>query len=277
MKWTEITGLIVILLATMAVGIGATAVGTASVAHEQTLKKYGYVTPGWYRGLDSSRKDVADLEQAARELEATPLYTRLSVGRFLIEAVDDGTRVTMSGYERAAGTHDLSRVAGRAAYYLEHALPLTLPTITEATSEAELEQIQASARQQYEAYRAGVMDMVRTYDIGGNPEALARRYRDAIYVGVAKEHHSYQFFPEGRAAFERMLHEFFPVGKTLAQLEEVMGGMAMAYEPDLKTRDSSEGVTGVFEYYYTDRMFGESYFFLVEDGIITVVNVRPSS
>jgi hypothetical protein len=220
--------------------------------------------------------DLKSVQQSANELARLPLYLKLSAAPEIIDALDDQRAVDTPDYQHASGTHDMRLVAGRAAFYVEKVLPITLPSITNATSQAMLKQIEESARTQYDAYRAGVMAAVKECRIGADIQALAQRYRDAIYADVLPEHHQYQFFPAGAQAFEEMLHDFFPIGKTLTDLEMIMGGKARAYEPALKARTSSDGVTGVFEYYYTDGMFGEHYFFLVECGFITAVNVVPS-
>lgn len=243
----------------------------ASDQDPERMPGYDYVLPGWYRGLDTG-PDITSLRRGADELDHVSLPIRLSVGFFLVKALGEDREVEMPGYSRAPGTHSLSRTAGRAAYFLEHAFPITLPTISETTSAGEIQLIQEAAERQYNAYRAGVMTMVETYKIGDNPQQLADQYRESIYVGVKPENHKYQFFGEGEPAFKQMLHEFFPIGKKLSDLETIMGAKARASDPSLRDRTSSARVTGVFKFYYTTGMFGESYFFLVEDGIITAMN-----
>ena len=209
------------------------------------LRGIDYVMGDW--GTSLSLIDLTSLRQSANELAKSPLYLKLSGGPGMIDALDDERAVDTPDYHHAVGTHDMRLVAGRAALYLETVFPITLPTITDARSEAELKQIEASARTQYDAYRAGIMAAVEEFKVGADIQALAHRHRDAIYAGVPAEHHEYQFFPAGAHAFKQMLHEFFPIGKTLTDLETIMGGKAKAYEPELKERASSEGVTGVFE------------------------------
>ena len=116
------------------------------------------------------------------------------------------------------------------------------------------------------------MAMVETYNIGDNSQQLADRYHESIYVGVKPEHRKHGFLGEGERAFKQMLHEFFPIGKKLSDLETIMGAKAKASDPSLSDRTSSARVTGVFEFYYTTGMFGQTFYFLVEDGIITAMN-----
>ncbi|MCP3905415.1 MAG: hypothetical protein GY715_17455 [Planctomycetes bacterium] len=258
---------------TLDLGLGAVCgVGWGQTGSDDDaqLRGIGNVVSNWSIAL--ANLDVDAVRHASRQAKESPLYRRLSVAPFILEAIDDPKAIRGSDDQPPPGTHDLRRVAGRAAYYLEHVLPITLPTITETTSEAELKQIQASARRQYEAYRAGVNDMVQTYGIGGNVEDLHRRYRHQIFQSVESPGHG--FWEEGAPHFKQMLRDFFPLGKRLGDLETIMGARAYAYDTNLRDRESSDDVTGVFKYSYHDHsmMFGMGYYFLVENGVITAVN-----
>jgi hypothetical protein len=235
-----------------------------------------YVRTSLYYGLDEPLVDATVVVRQADSIDEWPLYQRLSLARFLVERVGDPSRSPLDHYERQPGEHDLSRVAGRAALMVERAIPIAIPTITPEMSQERLREVAASARRQYEAYRAGVLDTVAAYNIGSETEAIATRYREAIYVDIEPEQRRHGFWEAGRPQFEQMLHDFFPLGKRLTNLEAVMGAMAEAHEPELKARTSSAGATGVFEYSYHDKSirFRTSYYFLVEDGVINAVSVN---
>ena len=78
-----------------------------------------------------------------------------------------------------------------------------------------------------------------------------------------------------RKHFEALFDDLFPLGKKLTDLEWIIGRKAYSYEPELRHRESSEGVTGVFEYRYTDNFSGKVYYFLVREGVIEGMSTRP--
>jgi len=237
------------------------------------------LAPGWYRGL-GAEQTVETLEKAAQELKAVPLYSRLSVGVFLIQALNEDRRVKIPEYERPAGSHDIRRTAGRAAFYLEEAFSLTLPTITELTAAAELEQIQQSATLQLSAYRQGIVDAVIAYRLGTDSHAVRRTYQSAIQKGSPTDT-THVFTGEASRSFAKMLDEWFPLDKRLVDLSSIVGRVPARFIDREEVQNLDEDLasaTGIYLYRFGfGGLFSPAiYYFIVKNGVITDVIYQPS-
>ncbi len=237
---------------------------------------YEHIVPGWASGLSSTDHDQQTLQVAATGLRDAPLYRRVSTAPFLVERLANKTVVKMDDYV-PSGRHDLRVVGGRAAYLLEEAFPVILPRVSASSSASELEVVVQSAIQQLDAFRSGVVDTVRSYSIGENVEELRGRFHKLIFQGINDDERSSGFGLNGSRAFEQMLEAFFPIGKQLSDLEDIVGVQAQAFDTTLTDRISSEGVTGVFLYSASNGLFGKAYVFWVVDGVIEAVNIKSIS
>ena len=264
-----------ISVATLSIILGCTVLSAPQEEpnDSQSLRNVDYMVPGIVNGLQAESR-VYRLPRGIERLKAEPVYLQLSYAPYVIETLASDQRVETLDYEWDPGTNDLRYVAARGAWVLESVFGIKVAPINASTVKADRDQATRLAQVQFDAYRAGIMRTVEQYAIGRDIEELAQKYQAKIQEGT-EEHPSHGFFKPAGPHLKRMLREFFPLGRKLSDLEYVIGRKAFAYEPDLRERDTSEGVTGVFEYRYSDGMFGRAYFFLVRDGIIEAVSWQP--
>lgn len=153
--------------------------------------------------------------------------------------------------------HDLQIVAGRAAWLIEQTTGSTLPTVSRESLGANRARIRSAAEQVVAAYKAGIMQAGQEY---GTPSAervreLTRLYLGQIKTGIwDKEALVYQ------ERFERVLAEWFPLGKRYADLVTIVG-------PG-ETQDDE------VEYRFDDGITGNSYHLRLKDGVIVSVELR---
>lgn len=137
----------------------------------------------------------------------------------LLEEVLSQTRYYLVDYTYEKGSNDLRLVAGRATEALERLLGAELPKITPASSAEHAKRVHAEAAKLLRVYRSGLLTLAGEYKIGKPKEALKRTYEGKI---EQKSQHKEEVF---RAAclLAKLLQEWFPLGKKLSDLEEIVG------------------------------------------------------
>lgn len=230
----------------------------------------GYLRPGIVSALQADSR-MARLDRETKQLKEQPEYLRLSYAPYLVELLTDRRQRETLYYEWAPGTHDLRLVAGRAAWVLQEVYRITIPPLDSKATAEICAGAQKAVQVQLQAIRTTTMALVEFEGVGHDVDALERKYQDKIQAQSPYEG-SRRFRRAAAKPLREMLNEFFPLGKKLTDLERIVGQRAYVYDPSLRVRETSEKVTGVFEYGCTDGMFGEAYFFLVRGGVIEAVS-----
>lgn len=239
----------------------------------QAIQHLGQLSPPI---LDGLRRDsrLKRLQTSVERLKKEPLYLRLSYAPYFVELLEDGQERETLYYEWEDGTHDLRIVAGRAGWLLQEVYDIEVVTIDSSTTAKARKQARDLARAQLDVYIACAMVQVELDSVGRNIDGLKAEYQ-AKFLRELPHENSTRFDMGAGKLFAALFDDFFPLGKKLEDLERIVGRKAYAYESKLRNRESSEEVTGVFEYGYSDGFSGKVYYLLVRDGVIETMSTRP--
>lgn len=222
--------------------------------------------------------DVA-FDRSVTRFADEPIYIRMSVASELVAMITDAS--TWEGYDpqhveevMVESRHSLALKSGRAAYALDRLFGFDLPPVRASIGRASLSDIQEGANKQIAAYSKGVIDVIRAYEIGQDVERLKREFGLHL-AGSGIDGH---LTMREHESFNALLERFFPIEKSLADLEMIVGQRSFAVNAEtklLETRPDSAEPTGTFEYRFDTGYGGIIYYFEVKDGVIKNV-VRTS-
>lgn len=214
---------------------------------------------------------LSALEETRDRLKAEPLYLKLSYAPYLLERLKSTEKCETQEYERSPADHDLNCIAGRAAWILEGAFDIAIPAIEASSTQGERENSHRLAARQLDAFERGVTQAVQQYRVGDHKTALKHKYQRRILEGSPEEHGPL-FTIQAVHPMNAMLEEWFPLGKRLADLEAIIGRKAWSYHRKRRDDESSEHVSGVFEYKCDSGFHGTAYYLLVREGVIEAMN-----
>jgi hypothetical protein len=214
--------------------------------------------------------DVDGLTRAVDRLRSAPVYLRMSALPDLLTMLQSSDTVEVYDYDPPDGGDDLRMLAGRAAWGLEAGMGIALPPVDAHQNADERARIVELARAQADAYVISVREMVKEYGIGDNPEALAARYKDALGARFKKDHAC--FDDTAVALFDEMLHEFFPIGKKLDDLELIVGQPAASLVDGRRLETRPQVGTWTAEYRCDSGFSGVAYYLLIEGDVIQRVS-----
>jgi hypothetical protein len=219
--------------------------------------------------------DLHHLRKMVEDLKEQPLYLRVSALPPLLEVLLVDEVVDAVGFERQLGQHDFDCVAGRAAWFLEEAYGFELPhRVRKESSDSQREFVHAFATRQADAYLRGVQDAVDRYTRDATTAAMQQKYGPLIRAGAINEGHA-RLSIKSQGPMMRMLDEWYPIGRRLSELEKIAGAPAAPLDRRERGDVDNENRTGVFQYSFTNGMFGTVVFLQVEKGEIKAVNLTP--
>jgi hypothetical protein len=201
------------------------------------------------RCLRSSLR-LQDLQQDLQLLAAAPMYLKISLARDVIPYLLAEESASVVGYRHEPGTHDLGKVSGRAAVAFETLLGVPLRPGDGVRERHEM------ALRSLAVYRAAIQAMSDEYGIGITTSEAARKFKGRF--DAVDGHESAN---RAGIAMLEFLAEWFPLGKTLADLERVVG------RPAIRRED------GRMEYAFVTAYGGYSFLFRIEAERIVHVSV----
>jgi hypothetical protein len=211
----------------------------------------------WFLRRDSS---LTDRQTYLQELSKARAYEKLALADKLLEELRSKEECKTPDYTWKEGTNDLSRVAGRAKWGLEHLLGVQLPDVTPATSPQELDRLYERAELALAAYRNGIMALAADHPVSQvRLEQLRRMYKGKIDDKVAGKG------DESRIAFDGFLGEWPPIGRKLEDLVSIIGPSS---QPVAKGKSPAESV---LSYDLTGEFGTTLYSIWARDGIIVSV------
>ena len=218
---------------------------------EASKQKRLMAGPDMLSGLETgaSRDRVDEVTRRGRE---APVHAKLVLVEALVPLLGRGERVETRGYEWKEGTHDLSRLAGRAAHVFEAVVGVELPRVEPTSTEAHLNAIQERAAAVVAGYRAGIEAVAAEYDIGESTESLKTEYGGKIKLGQSDQAY------ESALAMAGLLDRWFPIGKKAEDLETMVGS---------PNKPQAEGLV----YWFHTGYFGWQFLFVVKEGVIESV------
>jgi hypothetical protein len=160
--------------------------------------------------------------------------------------------VRMDGFEHKNERHNLNCAAGRAAAAIEAIYNVRISPIGQSVTKSELAATQREAVLALAAFREGASAMASEFG-GQRPLSYLKR----TYAGELTPR-THQNADRQAVAMERFLADWYPIGKTPAELEVVAG-------------PPSERRGDVLEYRFDNGRTGLCYDFKVEQGQIRSV------
>ena len=194
------------------------------------------------------------VKEVSDQCKGAPVYSRLALAEALVPLLARQEIRETPGYEWQPRTHDLGQIAGRAAFLLEVIVDTELPHVEPTSSEADLAAIQRVALAAVAGYRAGIMAVATERNVGESTESLKKAYKGKITPGIT------QGAPGSATAMAELLDRWFPIGKKIDDLAELVGS------PGEKRND---GIAYRFDTGYG----GSEFLFVVEDGVIVSVRI----
>lgn len=164
----------------------------------------------------------------------------------------DEPRETLN-YAWREGTHDFRRLAGRVHWALGELLGVRLGPVTPMSTPEDLKTLSAEASRLVAAYRLGVVSFARERK-EPSTEELQRKYRGRIRPGITPTPFS------SALAMRELLAEWFPIGKEIRTLAEIVGAAG--------NREAGE-----VSYLFDSGYGGVAYRFEVRDGRIESLNI----
>ena len=167
-------------------------------------------------------------------------WRRLSVAEWLLPMMLQREHVETREYEYTGGEHDLSILAGRAAWMIERLIGCDLPPITTDGGADALTRAHTIASAYAAGYRQGLLrHELDTFDRADKERALRKQYSTPI-----NQYTQMHVF----------LKQWMPIGKPIRLLEEIMG--------------EEEHVTDGVRMYVYGSFTAYAFYFVIEDGII---------
>jgi hypothetical protein len=180
-----------------------------------------------------------ELQQAVTEIDSGSEVKRVMLISRLKEKLADESPISLSGYSVGTERYDLTKVSGRARWLIEHILQREIGNSSLSVDERiKLWQVSASQRR---------LVIERTV-----PE-LKQKYAGTIRSGIV----SNMALPSVDA-MDRLLEDWFPYARRIADLEEITG-VSFARERDDAVLLIDSGI------------FGAQYRFRLNNGVIDAV------
>jgi hypothetical protein len=200
------------------------------------------------------REDLSGMEKIIQNWQKGPSYLKLSLLETLTDHLKTLEKCSTRNYIWEEGTHDLNRKNGRAAWAIEKLLEIKLDKITPDSTWEENQKIYNECANIVKAYRAGIMSAASEVKNIKTKEELTKSYKDKIKPGISTKHE------ESFNSMSSLLSEWFPIGRKLSDLEEIVG-----------TPGTNRPKENCIDYDFQNGVDGVLYRFTVEDGIITSV------
>ena len=212
--------------------------------------------------LDGIRGFVRDVEldgirKAVQGWQSGPLYLKPGLVKALMEYLTSDEKCETRNYLWEKGTHDLNRASGRAAWALEGVVGIELTKIKPTSSKKELQAVRKQAENMAKGYEAGIMAAAAEFKPGKSTDELTAAYKDKIRHGI----HS-KDYEKSYKLMSKLFAEWFPLGKNLSELEEIMGSSGMRREGRVYV-----------DYDFQTGWGGILYRLTIHDGMIVSVSI----
>ena len=182
---------------------------------------------------------LQELQQAVTEIDSGSEVKRIMLIGRLKEKLADESPISLSGYSVGSERYDLTKVSGRARWLIEHILQREIGNSTLSVDDrVKLWQVKASQRRL--AFERPVLELKQKY---------AGTIRSGIVGNMALP---------SVDAMDRLLEDWFPYARRIADLEEITG-VPFARERDDAVLLIDSGI------------FGAEYRFRLNNGVIESV------
>jgi hypothetical protein len=220
------------------------------------MKTATFIFAGEVDHFVTRRSDMKSIEASLQKWRTAPLYQKISASEDLAGSLLSAEVTETTGYRWQEGSHDCNQIAGRAAWALEEMLGIQLSPVTPGISREQLRRVHAEARSLLEAYRRGAMSLASERDADGSHiQRLKRSYAGKIELGLTMDR-----APGCSAAFNRLLQEWFPLGKKVGDLDAIIGAVG-------------EKTGGNVYYRFDNGESGVQYEVKTRDGVIVAVRI----
>ncbi len=209
-------------------------------------------------------KDAAKLQQIVETMRKKPLLYKVLAGPTFVNALTGDHPTPLDGFEWQEGKHDFNRYPGRAAWAMEELLGIKLPTVTPKTTKKELAEIQKEAERLLREHTKKIMKESGEGKVGRPTAEIKKLYHGKI---VQSQDHE-KSIAAGRV-MAVMLDEWFPLGKKLSDLEEIVGYKGKSW----KMKEVEMRVA----YHFGRDWPVFSFFFDVEKGVIVGLLIQKAT
>ena len=207
-------------------------------------------------------KHERDFDALNAELQRwvnAPLYLRVSVAEQMLPALAKVNEVDLREYRWERGTHDLTRTAGRAALAFERLTGASLTPVTPTAGAADLVANRREATTLFLLFRGTVVATAAELCPGPPLRELREKYGGRIRPDV----HGQEAI-ESAKLMQDLLRAWFPLGKEMKDLEELVG-----------SRGRKDGETAAFR--FDMGVHGAIFRFVIRDGVIYAVTIEGIS
>lgn len=191
--------------------------GSAAIGRPDEPRRRFIGSPADQRVTDPELPE-REFHDLLRRLKGAPLYYRLSLAECALDVIESPEGYKAKGESAPeAGRHSLRLGAGRAAAAIESLLGLELPfQIREGVGEEQREHIVASARKCVGLFRRATT----LQGVGLTTDEATKRFGGKIRPGeIARD----ATFTDRCRKFEEMVESWYPIGKSIAELEKLVG------------------------------------------------------
>jgi len=204
----------------------------------RTPSPFRFDNPLSFLGITSFQ----ELQQAVTEIDSGSEVKRIMLIDRLKEKLADESPISLSGYSVGTERYDLTKVSGRARWLIEHILQREIGNSTLSVDDrVKLWQVNASQRRL--AFERPV------------PE-LKQKYAGTIRSGIVGD-----MTVPSLEAMDRLLEDWFPYSRRIADLEEITGVRFAREDEDAVLR-------------IENGFFGAEYRFRLNNGVIESVIKR---
>jgi hypothetical protein len=159
-----------------------------------------------------------DLWEKLHRWQVDPLYVRVSVAERLLPYLAKDDRVKTVIYKWEPGTHDLNRVAGRAAAAFDRLVGCNLTSVTPGATPEDLLTLRRDATDVFHFWRKTILNTIAELPPGKSTDELRKEYHGKIQTRNLRR--------DAAPACERMhrlLLDWFPIGKEMAEFHRITG------------------------------------------------------
>jgi hypothetical protein len=201
------------------------------------------------------RADKQAVDKAVSKLRELPLFFRLSVAIKLADKVESDRRVktALDNYQWEHGTTDLNLISGRSAWAIEKLLGIEVPPISKDTGDEERLRISVGVKQQLTAFSKGVLAILEAQKKDPPVNELVKRYGD-LRLGISNKKATGSVLDARKSLedFLKLLNEWFPIGRSVSDLETIVGVEGEKFEKGIMYEFETGGTGCMCHVYVKD-------------------------
>lgn len=209
----------------------------------------------------AGKMNADDFEKETLKWKTAPTRKKIEKIPSILKCIQIDDCLHMDKYIYEEGKNDLERTSGRAAEVIEVVYGLKAGKIGPKSSKSDIAAIFDRAKELLDAYAKGAIDMSKEiYSV--SKERMKEKYANKITFEV-KNKDNVTKVRDGMRKMDELLKEWFPLGKKISDLEEIVG--------EKSDRKSKQNFA---MYYFEMGMTTYRYEFQLDNDIIINIKIH---